>query len=486
MCRACDDANPRRCPSSSGPLRSARDRSAYAAKKAAGLTKPRRKHGPTAGHDVKGGLDAPAVKQPPTVEELNAMIAEVQHAYQGSVGVPESDPEAYFAMIEKYGSREGAVVALGTAIAERAEMHAGVTADEVEALQQANIERIKTETPEMTKRLRIDETRVEIARNHAALEEARRAGDETRAAELTAKYWELARVRDAAWKDPQYLELKELQNQAQNYRKGPVGDKLRSLADGYQKTLAEVRPMGGDMAFHERSTKKAAASFNVAAQFYPSDWIDASNSRPPAIAKIVKSRAHYFEGATQTTKKRKPVETLYFASADVDLSEDNGVYREYIPHPEKDGYGDRAWIRKDYDVHTKSGSWGTNPAAAAGSSTNPASPSARSGAAPSTAWRPSPPSASPRSPPTRTTPASSTATPPPVSPPTNSATASSQPSPASPRSNTNGGTAAPPSPTAPRRPRSTSPVARRASPAGPTASPSPTPAATTGAPPPRS
>lgn len=361
MCRACDDANPRRCPSSSGPLRSARDRSSYAAKKAAGLTKPRRTHGPSIGNDVKGGMDgAGAAHQPPTVDELNQMISEVQHAYQGSYGSVD-DVDAYSAMIDKYGSREGAVTALGSAIAERAEMHAGTTAAEVEAIQADMEERLKVGTAEMEARLGAAKNKAAIEANMEAVLVARIAGDNDKAEALKEGYWPLAHERDAIFKDPQYLELRQLQQDIQDHRKGLVGDKLRALADGYQKTLAEVRPMGGDMTFHERSAKNAAAAFNKAAQFYPTDWIEASNSRPAAIAKIVKTRAHYSEGARQVTRKKVLSERLYFAGGDTDLEQENSLWTEYERTPDKDDWGDKAYIRREFEVHTKQYDWQGGP-----------------------------------------------------------------------------------------------------------------------------
>lgn len=101
---------------------------------------------------------------------------------------------------------------------------------------------------------------------------------------------------------------------------------VRTLADGYQQALAQVRMLGGTMLWHQRSAPAAVAAFDEAGVVFPADWVEASNARvggtrriPTAgggyregideapMARLTTVRAHYTDGRTHTIRKRVQV-----------------------------------------------------------------------------------------------------------------------------------------------------------------------------------
>ena len=83
---------------------------------------------------------------------------------------------------------------------------------------------------------------------------------------------------------------------------------MRRLADGYLASLKEIRPMGGTLKLHPKSDKRASAVLQEAAQLFPTDFIEASNvSAFPLMAKDTAGRAHYAHGAS--FKQTEPVKS---------------------------------------------------------------------------------------------------------------------------------------------------------------------------------
>lgn len=99
-----------------------------------------------------------------------------------------------------------------------------------------------------------------------------------------------------AWDEDRYVAKEEARiaySQALCGRDEDTKKDLRRLADGYLEALREVRPMGGDLQLHEKSDVKAVGLFKDAAQFYPTEWIEASNAYNPLVANYVHKRGHY-------------------------------------------------------------------------------------------------------------------------------------------------------------------------------------------------
>lgn len=79
---------------------------------------------------------------------------------------------------------------------------------------------------------------------------------------------------------------------------------LTKLSDAYLETLSEMRSLGGDTTWSDRTAKKAREGFQEAAQVFPSDWIDQHNAGEPVYARISQRRAHYADAKYQQRKKK--------------------------------------------------------------------------------------------------------------------------------------------------------------------------------------
>jgi hypothetical protein len=154
-------------------------------------------------------------------------------------------------LLKVYGTEEQAVIALGARIAARAEQLAGITAQEVQESWEARF---------------FDCADAEEA---MIFSNATQAEQDAADAEFQAIY---------TGQDEQTLE------------------DLGRLADGYRAALAEVREMGGRMAFSQQAGEDAARElFTDAVQVYPSDWLEGSNDfgEPPAVFATQENRAAY-------------------------------------------------------------------------------------------------------------------------------------------------------------------------------------------------
>lgn len=216
-------------------------------------------------------------------------------------------------------AREQGVVQVGAMVAERAELHAGITADEVQASWQARSEAAKEEYEAAKATIagptaKLDAALDKRAEAYRELREVERqfppesdAVHEARAfyADCEEACVEANRVREAATKEADYYGAMERLSKVEAGRDEQTRADLRRLADGYRTALAEVRELGGELRWHDKTNARARKSFETAVQVYPTEWIEASNARPAPVGKMTKARAHYTDAAYQVTRKSR-------------------------------------------------------------------------------------------------------------------------------------------------------------------------------------
>lgn len=212
------------------------------------------------------------------LEAERALIADINTA-MGNVPASDADHAAARSRIlARYGSFEQAVIALGHSVAARAEHAAGITAEQVRASWAQRAEKSQAAVDEAKR----------LARNARTARELLDAA--TKAEEVAGPQLELREGRDP-------------QTRAD----------LRRLADGYYAALSELREMGGQIDWHERTKREARDLFDEAASVYPADWIAASNAHTTnrrgesvgkPLARISKTRAHHHDGKTLKTRKK--------------------------------------------------------------------------------------------------------------------------------------------------------------------------------------
>lgn len=350
MCRAKTDAAFRRCPCSYGALRSQKDRARAAAKRAAGttLTKTTTRHGGGAGVDADS---APAGPSAPSAQELRALGEQVSIDLANGW---DEDVDGWKEFQAKYGTSEQAIVALGNGVAQRAEMHAGVTSADVDEHFRAMEREVATLQEDFQKRHDFDGVTAALVKRRALYDDNK---DETfeQYRQAVAPLYEKHRI---AREDPAYIRIQELRQAIHSPQSGEGGAMLAKLRDGYLTALAEVRPLGGEINFHAKTKDDAREAFQRAAQVFPSDWLDKSNATPLPYARISKRRAHYSSGKRIAKKKRVPIESKVFAAEDMDMTIYNHPGKEYVRDPSGDGYGDRLWIEREYNLAPKSWSTG--------------------------------------------------------------------------------------------------------------------------------
>lgn len=102
---------------------------------------------------------------------------------------------------------------------------------------------------------------------------------------------------------------------------------MRKLSDGYITALREIRPMGGEVKFHEDSAKKPMELINEAAAYYPTDWIRDINTKGHSLlAKKTSGRAGYMNSTY--AKSKKATTDRYFIPSGQEMREDD-LYRTY-------------------------------------------------------------------------------------------------------------------------------------------------------------
>ncbi|MPV50123.1 hypothetical protein GCG21_08905 [Pseudactinotalea sp. HY160] len=259
-------------------------------------------------------------------------------------------------LIAEHGSVEAATRHVGEKVAARAEELAGITALEAREKFQVRLDeatRVREEAEEALTKASVvldevgtpfREMLVDLGRDQAGSEEwkAVRAARDEAVRPHKATYDEaLQRFRDAS----------SVKNRLKGGSDPQAQEDLRRLADGYQAAIGEVRGVGGQMVWNDRSAKKAREAFDEAAAVFPSDWIDASNEKnreetrryrghtvsEGSVAPFVKlsdRRAHYIDQKMQKKTTRGIDRTLSRGFGEKDMAtwgRSTDPYREYVP-----------------------------------------------------------------------------------------------------------------------------------------------------------
>ena len=289
MCRNIVDGG-RRCPCTSGPYRSAARYARLGREAAQGQGV-----GPADGNVAV--LDRPTFD----IERINDVTARIRLALDPHVPDHMSGSEwreNRFALVEEFGSLEQASTWVGTQIRDEAERRSGV---DPAAVADALAQRVKDARYEYA----VARSAYEKADNHyqAVRRDALRDPDRdaARDPELEAAF---------AAKEQARLAVNDAANAQGSIATRGQDDESREamtrLADAYREVLAEVRPMGGELGWHEKTDKAAKELFNTAAENYPSDWIEKAGVGPQPIGKISKARAHYIRSKFAETRRRVP------------------------------------------------------------------------------------------------------------------------------------------------------------------------------------
>lgn len=181
-----------------------------------------------------------------------------------SVRIREEKRKESLEALDIYGGPDLAVAAIGSAVADRAEILAGITVTE-----------IRSDWGQ-----RLEDAEIE----YKAAEANFKAGGPDGHERFGSAMHSLRKVKDGTDDET----MKE----------------MRRLADGYLASLKEIRPMGGNLRLHPKSDKRASAVLQEAAQLFPADFIDASNAGGfQLLAKDTSGRAHYAHGHALKSKK---------------------------------------------------------------------------------------------------------------------------------------------------------------------------------------
>lgn len=215
-------------------------------------------------------------------------------------------------LLKVYGTEEQAVVALGARVAARAEQLAGITSQEVQEAWE-----IRFDAAYAAEEAMVFSNATQPEQNEAA-------------AAFQAVY---------TGQDEQSLE------------------DLSRLANGYRNALAEVREMGGPMAFSEAAGEDAARELLAdAADVYPADWLNKSNGfgDAPAVFSTDGQQASYSPSAWVELKNR-PLGDNICQLGPRDLYSNKQisfVALEGNPPGEGDPDEGRAWYREvSWEVH---------------------------------------------------------------------------------------------------------------------------------------
>lgn len=170
--------------------------------------------------------------------------------------------------IEALGGTDQACIMVGEMVASRAETLAGITAGEIASGWGARVEAAEAEY------------------------------------EDAQQEWMNAGQPPGPWRNTRRGSAAAELNLVKDGRDSATMEDMRLMADGYLAALSEVRPMGGDLALHAKSSPGAVEHFRDAAAFYPTEWIEASNAYNPLLATLTTKRAHYTDRATIQEKAK--------------------------------------------------------------------------------------------------------------------------------------------------------------------------------------
>lgn len=246
--------------------------------------------------------------------ELTALRQEIAEALRGSQKV------AARADLERtYGSMDLAVAAAGALVQARAEQIAGISGDEIKAAHDR----------------RIAESLARYEAAKASLAAAGKGGGGVPLEVLD----ELEEAREAhkaakAGTDPE------------------TAEELRRLIEGRVAALEEVQPMGGSYRFAPESDPTIVQAIDGAARYYPTAWIEISNSGQEILAVYQsKSEGYYLDKKMIAVREEsRRTENQLFTAADLPLEPD--PWGDFVPTGEKgDNY--EVYSRDFFQVASK-------------------------------------------------------------------------------------------------------------------------------------
>lgn len=313
MCRGLTEIHPRRCPSSGGEIRNARDRANYTLNKGAGIT---------SAVDEKL-TSAPESLLPISLDKAAASVREDLHtAYHQSTGTnlgySNYNPETYEGEVKlSWGEIEENVRNIGAALEDRANAIAGFTAEEAAERHLARSERVKNEIDPLYEKLRSRASERVKHQITMANRENPDADNSVLLAEMDALQVERANIQAEAdtlgaaiAKECGLGDINpnEVNGAMRKIEQGTdpltIAD-MRTLGAARMEALREVREMGGvKVETNDNSNKRVTAVMEEVAEYYPSDWIRKSNELGNLKVKDTKGRAHYSSRASQKIRKQ--------------------------------------------------------------------------------------------------------------------------------------------------------------------------------------
>lgn len=315
MCRDLMHPNARRCPSSMGEARNARDRLRYATTKASTASSP------------VDTATTEAVTLQPTELPLEDIAADVRRdihtAFEAfhSVNLGQSALDPDNGAEVNWRGLEERVREVGAQVENRAEELSGTSAEDIQALHDGAIARVKDDVEpliELSKATESQWREAMLAYNKACTADPDGDHDDLEAEmeALKAAFQEARLESENAAKalaadfgyNPKKLETSRDINVAlraiQQGNDPTTQGQLKALAEGRIRALQEVRDMGGEtIEMNDNSSKRAAKVMAEVAEVYPTDWIRMSNATGDLRIKDTKGRAHYSSMRTQKTRK---------------------------------------------------------------------------------------------------------------------------------------------------------------------------------------
>lgn len=344
MCREKCHPKARRCPGDSPVAVASRGKARYACKTVASLTPAPREVKPEPAR-AKPSVDA----ETRDIEILRTVAARIDDAFGGE------DPQARQALSEEYGSPLGAIRALGSAVTSRAEELAGITADEVVSSWQ--------DRRDAAKRAVSDAHAAAAARHEEGMREFDAWAEENhpgvdwrdtegsgslralRNAYVSDEYKAAVAAREAA---EEFWEKSGIQGASDTETRMD----MRRLSDGYEAAVAEIRPLGGDLALHELSDAAAVKVANEAISIYPADWVAASSAAGPLAVAVTSGRSSHNPFSVSSERVSAGAGTLiaYAGATPSDTAEREHLsvepgFDERGPNPARD-----RWLTQTYEV----------------------------------------------------------------------------------------------------------------------------------------
>ncbi len=209
----------------------------------------------------------------PTAEDLRRVATAIDEAFttrrsmDGSLSPKSRSARNVLAQV--YGTEDRAIVALGAAVAKRADQVAdGYAHGGAEA----------TEKWWLDRRMELE------ADERAAFDRAQANGE----CMPGATYY----------KSPDLVNLESARDEK-------TQQALEDMTDAYLRVLAEVRPMGGELKLHEKSSKPGAKVMASTAGLWPADWLDVHNrAATPLHIGASNRRGHYVHHKLERMKTR--------------------------------------------------------------------------------------------------------------------------------------------------------------------------------------